>query len=80
MLPVLLAILALPSVVAMIEASVAVLDGQTADWVTALVDLCRGMVTVAVALVLLRMADRSPTMPLWLLDRRVLARIRRVPE
>ncbi len=74
--PVLLAVLALPSVVGMVEASVAVLDGQEAtDWVTVLVDLCQGVATVALALFLLGLGSRPPTMRLWLLDRRVLARV-----
>ena len=76
LLPMLLAVLALPSVVGMVEASVAVLDGQEAtDWVTVLVDLCQGVATVALALFLLRLGSRPPTMRLWLLDRRVLARV-----
>ncbi len=77
LLPVLLAVLALPSVVGMVEASFAVLNGKAADRVAVLVDFCQGAATVAVALVLLRLADRPPTMPVWLLDRRVLERVPR---
>lgn len=78
-LPVLLAVLALPSVVAMLEASFAVLDGQREDWGTVAVDLCQGVLTVAIALFLLHLGRRQ-TRPLWLLDRRVLARIGRAPD
>jgi hypothetical protein len=74
--PVLLAVLALPSVVGMVEASFAVLDGRVAaGWGSVAVDLFQGVATVALALFLLRLGDRPPTMRLWLLDRRVLARV-----
>ncbi len=80
LLPVLLAVLTLPSVVGMVEASVAVLDGQTEDWTTVAVDLCQGVLTVAIALFLLHLGRRPMTRPIWLLDRRVLARIGRTPD
>ncbi len=80
LLPVLLAVLALPSVVGMLEASFAAVDGQTEDWVTLAVDLCQGVLTVAVALFLLHLGRRPTTRPIWLLDRRVLARIGRTSD
>lgn len=78
--PVLLAVLALPSVVGMVEASFAVLDGQTEDWASVAVDLCQGVFTVAIALFLLHLGRRPTTRPIWLLDRRVLARIGRASD
>jgi hypothetical protein len=61
----------------MVEASVAVLDGRVAaGWGSVAVDLFQGVATVALALFLLRLGSRPPTMMrLWLLDRRVLARV-----
>lgn len=80
MLPVLLAVLALPSVTGMVEVSFAVVGGQTEDWVTVAVDLCQGVLTVAIALFLLHVGRRHATRPIWLLDRRVLARIGRTAD
>lgn len=80
LLPVLLAVLAVPSVIGMVEVSFAVVDGQTEDWGTVAVDLCQGVLTVAIALFLLHLARRPTTRPIWLLDRRVLARIGRASD
>ncbi len=82
LLPVLLAVLVLPSVIGAISACVEVLgDGPRGHWTRPAVDLAEAAFAVGVALLILSIVDRRPSwLPIWLLDRRVLHEDRRAPD
>ncbi len=82
LLPVIVALLALPSVATAISACIEVVtDGSGGDWVRPAVDLAEAALAVGIALLILSLADRRPSwVPIWLLDRRVLDQDRGAPD
>lgn len=75
--PCLLALLAMPSVYEALGMCTDLLAGEEAVAADALLlDVGQAALMVGLAVVLLSLRRRPPTMPLWLLDRRVLVRAR----